>query len=137
MAAPTYRDVEHAYDFLSTRPVRTPEEFQRFVRHAALASSLPFQAMDRAPLLALAFLMAYAVVPASYPCPVCARKEGRKVGRKGGRMEGSKGGRKEGRKEGKRERLCELTLFCFPRELRVIVTISARHMAWNVSCIEK
>ena len=71
MAAPTYRDVEHAYDFLSTRPVRTPEEFQRFVRHAALASSLPFQAMDRAPLLALAFLMAYAVVPASYPRPVC------------------------------------------------------------------
>ena len=71
MAAPTYRDVEHAYDFLSTRPVRTPEELQRFVRQAALASSLPFQAMDRAPLLALAFLMAYAVVPASYPCPVC------------------------------------------------------------------
>ena len=96
MAAPTYRDVEHAYDFLSTRPVRTPEEFQRFVRHAALASSLPFQAMDRAPLLALAFLMAYAVVPASYPCPVCARKEGRKEGREGGREEGRKEGRKGG-----------------------------------------
>jgi len=38
MAAPTYRDVEHAYDFLPTRPVRTPEEFQRFVRHAALVA---------------------------------------------------------------------------------------------------
>ena len=35
---PTYRDVEHAYDFLPTRPVRTPEEFQRFVRHAALVA---------------------------------------------------------------------------------------------------
>ena len=60
MAARTYQTGEEAYAFLASPAgrVRAPEEFQRHVRHASLATAAPFRRLDRRGVLALAFLFA-------------------------------------------------------------------------------